>query len=100
MFTKLNLSLSKLQGYCFDGESKMSSELNGVRASSKEACPNALYVHCSCHALNPVLPEAAKSVLLIIIHALYFVQGVSVAIVEFHKGKNFISFTFWSRSSY
>ena len=59
MFSWLNQSLFKLQPYCFDRASSMSGPQNGVRAKLKEVCSDALYVHCSKHALDFVSQEAA-----------------------------------------
>ena len=44
----------------------MSSQRNDERAKLKEACLDALYVHCRSHALNLVLQEAERKVKLIV----------------------------------
>ena len=59
----------------------MSGQLNGVRAKLTKAGPDALYVHCSCHALDLILQEAARKVKLIA-YALNFVQEASVATIK------------------
>ena len=46
-FSRLNLPFPNQQGYCFDETSNMSGPLNDVQTKLKEACPNALYTHCS-----------------------------------------------------
>ncbi|KAJ8376205.1 hypothetical protein SKAU_G00067850 [Synaphobranchus kaupii] len=37
---RLNLSMERLQGYCFDGASNMSGRFKGVQARLKEVCPD------------------------------------------------------------
>ena len=95
IFTRFNLPLKNLQGYCFDGAANMSGLLNGVQAKLKAECPESLYVHCSNHALDLVLQELAKEVDLIA-DALSFVKDVSVLINESHKRKSLFQSLFGS----
>lgn len=62
---RLNLPMDWLQGFCFDGASKMSGRFAGARAKLKAQCPTALYVHCSNHALDLILQEVAREVRLV-----------------------------------
>ena len=59
IFSRLNLPLERLRGYCFDGAANMSGRIHGVQAKLKAANPGSLYIHCSNHALDLVLQEAA-----------------------------------------
>jgi hypothetical protein len=63
--TRCNLPLAFLRGQCYDGASNMSGIINGVQNRIKQQQPLALFVHCSAHALNLVLQEAAREVPLI-----------------------------------
>lgn len=64
----------------------MSGRFAGVQAKLKAQCPTVLYVHCSNHALDLILQEAAKEVCLVA-DTLNFVQSLSVAIGESSKCK-------------
>ena len=86
IFIRLNLPLERLRGYCFDGAANMSGRIHGVQAKLKAANPGSLYIHCSNHALDLVLQEAAKEVR-IIADALNFVRNVSVIITQSPKRK-------------
>ena len=86
VFICLNLPLERLRGYCFDGAANMSGRINGVQAKLKAANPGSLYTHCSNHALDLVLQEAAKEVR-IIADALNFFRSVSVIITQSPKRK-------------
>ncbi len=86
LFMRLNIPISRLQGYCFDGASNMSGHLSGVQAQLREVNPHSLYVHCSNHSLDLVLQEVACEVSLIA-EGLNFVQGVAVLIKESAKRK-------------
>ena len=55
IFLRLNLSISHLQGYCFDGASNMSGMNKGVQARLKSKCPDAVFVHCANHSLDLAL---------------------------------------------
>ena len=84
IFIGLNLLVERLRGYCFDGAANMSGRIIGVQAKLKAANLGSLYIHCSNHALNLVLPEVAKEVR-IIADALNFVRNVSVIITQSPK---------------
>ena len=84
VFTRLSLTLEKLQEYCFDGASSMSACTNVVRALLKAECPQWLYVCCCNNNLDLVLQEVAKN-LNLITEALNVNQGVAVVIGKLHK---------------
>ncbi|KAJ8346426.1 hypothetical protein SKAU_G00278270 [Synaphobranchus kaupii] len=83
---RLNLSMERLQGYCFDGASNMSGRFMGVQARLKEVCPDSVYVHCTNHSLDLVLQEVAREVRLVT-DTLNFVQEVTATINESAKRK-------------
>ena len=87
IFIRLDLPIERLQGYCFDGAANMSGQFNGVRAKLKDLCADSLYIHCSNHALDLILQEAAKEVRFIA-DTLNFVQGVSVVFTQSAKRKS------------
>lgn len=49
---RLNLSLDKLRGQCYDGASNMAGRVGGVQALLKHKQPMAGFVHCAAHRLN------------------------------------------------
>ncbi|KAJ8353148.1 hypothetical protein SKAU_G00207150 [Synaphobranchus kaupii] len=79
----LNLSMERLQGYCFDGVSNMSGRFKGVQARLKEVCPDSVYVHCTNHSLDQ---EVAREVRLVA-DTLNFVREVTATINESAKRK-------------
>ena len=93
IFIRLKLPLERLGGYCFDGAANMSGRINGVQAKLKAANLGSLYIHCSNHALDLVLQEAAKEVR-IIADALNFVRNVSVIIAQSPKRKCLLQLLF------
>ena len=52
VFTRLNLSLEKLQGQCYDGASATSGRKRGIAKQISDLEPRTLYLHCYGHALN------------------------------------------------
>ena len=83
---RLQLPLSNLVGYCFDGASNMSGRISGVQARLKEHCTDAIYVHCSNHSLDLVLQEAAREISLVA-NTLNFIRDTANVINESHKRK-------------
>ena len=57
---RLNLSLSKARGQCYDGASNMSGIRNGVATQLCKEEPRAVYTHCYGHALNLAVSDAIK----------------------------------------
>lgn len=83
---------TKLSGFSFDGASNMSGVKIGAQAAIKEDIPDALYVHCSNHALDLGLQEIARNNCEIA-NALQFVQDVSRLIRSSSKRRDlFLNF--------
>ena len=57
--TRLNISLKKCRGQCYDGASNMTGRKRGV---SRQICeePKALFLHCYGHALNLAVSDTVK----------------------------------------
>ena len=49
---KMNISINKLRGQCYDGASSVSGPRSGVATQILQEEPRALYTHCYGHALN------------------------------------------------
>ena len=49
---RLNLSVDKLRGQCYDGPSNMAGRVGDVQALLKKKQPKAVFVHCAAHRLN------------------------------------------------
>ena len=49
---RMNLTLSKVRGQCYDGASNMSGLRNGVARQIKDMEKKGLYTHCYGHSLN------------------------------------------------
>jgi len=56
----LKLNLGYLRGQGYDGAGAMSGKLQGCAARISEQHPQAIYVHCSSHALNLVIGDACS----------------------------------------
>lgn len=56
----LNLDTTKLRGQGYDGAANMSGKFRGVQARIQEKFPQALYTHCSSHALNLVVSSSCS----------------------------------------
>ena len=54
------LSVSRLQGQCYDGASNMRGEFNGLKTLILQENPRAYYVHCFAHQLQLTLVAVAK----------------------------------------
>ena len=57
---RLNLSVDKLRGQCYDGASAMSSSKSGVAKKISDLEPRAVYTHCYGHALNLAAGDTLK----------------------------------------
>ncbi len=57
---RLNLSLSKARGQCYDGASNMSGAKSGVAKRIQDEEKRAVYTHCYGHALNLACSDAIK----------------------------------------
>ena len=55
---RMNLSLVKCRGQCYDGASNMSGNKNGVAKQIREIEPRALYTHCYGHVLNLAVKDS------------------------------------------
>ena len=49
---RLNLSVSKVRGHCYDGASAMCGAKSGVAARVRAEEPRAVFTHCYSHSLN------------------------------------------------
>ena len=58
--TRLNLSLKKCRGQCYDGASNMTGSRNGVATQICEEEPKALFLHWYEHALNLAVSDTVK----------------------------------------
>lgn len=57
---RLNISVSKLRGQCYDGASAMSGSRGGVATKLQQEEPRAVYTHCYGHALNLACGDTIK----------------------------------------
>ena len=57
---RLNVSVSKLRGQCYDGASAMSGSRGGVATKLQREEPRAIYTHCYGHALNLACGDTIK----------------------------------------
>ena len=60
VFQRLNLSMSKLRGQCYDGASAMSGAKTGVARRVQTMEPRALFTHCYGHSLNLACSDTIK----------------------------------------
>ncbi len=58
---RVNVSIIKLRGQCYDGASSMSGSRGGVAVQLQKEEPRALYTHCYGHALNLACSDAVKN---------------------------------------
>ncbi|GMP40538.1 hypothetical protein CsSME_00010952 [Camellia sinensis var. sinensis] len=61
LFSRLGLSISRLQGQGYDGTSNMQSEFNGLKTLILKENPYAYYVHCFAHQLQLALVAVPKN---------------------------------------
>ena len=57
---KLNLTMSKLRGQCYDGAATMAGLRTGVVAKILDEEPRAIYNHCYGHSLNLACSDTNK----------------------------------------
>ena len=57
---RLNLTLAKLRGQCYDGAASMSGIRNGVSTQILKEEPRAVYTHCYGHSLNLACNDTIK----------------------------------------
>ncbi|XP_062517927.1 zinc finger MYM-type protein 1-like [Corticium candelabrum] len=60
VFLRLNVSMKKLRGQCFDGASAMSGYKTGVAKRINDIEPRAVFTHCYGHALNLAANDTLK----------------------------------------
>ena len=58
---RLNLSISKVRGQCYDGASAMRSARSGVAKQIRDMEESAIYTHCYGHALNLACSDTIKT---------------------------------------
>ena len=61
VLTRLNLSIKKLRGQCYDGASAMSGPRSGVAKQIRDLESRAVYTHCYGHSLNLACMYTIKS---------------------------------------
>ena len=61
VLTRLNLSIKKLRGQCYDGASAMSGPRSGVAKQIRDLESRAVYTHCYGHSLNLACMNTIKS---------------------------------------
>ena len=57
---RLNLSLNKVRGQCYDGAATMAGARSGVSTKLLSEEPRALYTHCYGHTLNLACADTVK----------------------------------------
>ena len=60
MLLSHGLSIHKIQGQGYDGESNMRGEFNGVQKLIRDENPYAFYVHCFAHQLQLVVVSVVR----------------------------------------
>ena len=58
---RVNMTITKLRGQCYDGASSMSGHKSGVAAVLQSEKPRAVYTHCYGHALSLACSDAMKN---------------------------------------
>ena len=61
VLTRLNLSIKKLRGQCYDGASAMSGPRSGVAKQIRDLESRAVYTHCYGNSLNLACMDTIKS---------------------------------------
>ena len=64
VLVRMNLTLTKMRGQCYDGASCMSGLKSGVATRLSEEEPRAIYTHCYGHALNLACSDTIKQCML------------------------------------
>ena len=57
---RMNLSMSKLRGQCYDGASTMRGARSGVAKRILDEEPKAVYTHCYGHSINLAASDAVR----------------------------------------
>lgn len=57
---RMNLSLAKARGQCYDGASNMAGIRNGVATQIQKEEPRAIFTHCYGHSLNLAVGDMVK----------------------------------------
>lgn len=60
VLARLNVSINKIRGQCYDGASAMCGSQGGVATLIQREEPRAIYIHCYGHALNLACGDAVK----------------------------------------
>ena len=60
VLTRMNVSIHKIRGQCYDGASAMCGSQGGVATVIQREEPRAIYIHCYGHALNLACGDAIK----------------------------------------
>ena len=60
MLNRLNISITKLRGQCYDGASAMSGCKAGVAKLILDEEPRVIYTHCYGHSLNLACNDTIK----------------------------------------
>ena len=58
---RVDVSITKLRGQCYDGASSMSGHKSGVATVLQSEEPRAVYTHCYGHALSLACSDAVKN---------------------------------------
>ena len=61
VLTRINLSIKKLRGQCYDGVSSMSGPRSGIAKKISDLESRAVYTHCYGHSLNLAWMDTIKS---------------------------------------
>ena len=57
---RMNLSLARARGQCYDGAANMSGAKSGAAKRLSDEEPRAVFTHCYGHALNLACSDALK----------------------------------------
>ncbi len=60
-FLRLNISLAKVRGQCYNGASNMSGRRSGLAKKIMDEQPLAFYTHCYGHSLNLAVSDLIKN---------------------------------------
>ena len=62
VLVRLNLSISKCRGQCYDGGSNMAKSKNGVKEQILKKKPRALFIHCYGHVPSLSVADTIKNI--------------------------------------
>ncbi len=60
VMVRMNLSINRIRGQCYDGASAMKGSKGGVATQIRELEPRAVYTHCYGHSLNLAASDTLK----------------------------------------